>query len=357
MSFFRLIVAGLLVPLASHLVAAPADSSELLDTVNAMRAQHVPTGPLVPTTEQLIAPADLAGHKTATLLILHINDVHDILLAPAKDLGGLAYVAGYANALRAKRPDVLFADAGDICRKGDVMGPASKGAASYLALASIGLDVTVPGNNDFVYGLDQLVANVRLSHIPILCAGMEYQDDQRSVFPQTMIKRINGLRVGLIGATVPFSSRGSRPYRKFDPAALGQRINALALELQPAVDLTVLVIHNGTAASLKLAKLAPSLNVIVCGHTNEITPKPIKAESGALIVTVGRAGQWVGTLDLLVDVDRKKVARYTYQMVAMDHTTIAPDAKVAQLVADLDHKWNPDHRPTPKWTPPRGADQ
>jgi 2',3'-cyclic-nucleotide 2'-phosphodiesterase (5'-nucleotidase family) len=331
--------------LATHAAdKAPAkEDSELLEAVQGMQGVHQITGPLKPTTEQLIAPAALAGHRIGTLVLLHTNDIHDILKAPKGGLGGLAYVAGYANSMRAKHPDTLFLDAGDIQEKGDKMGPVSQGEASFRALASIGIDAGVPGNHDFVYGLDRLLANVQLAHYPILCAGMFYDDTKESALPESMIKQVGSLKIGIIGATVPRSAHsGGRAVTQLAGAALGARIDEIARRLEPQVDLTVLVIHNGTAAAKNMAKAAPTLDIVVAGHTNEITEAPVKAETGALVITVGRAGQWVGTLDLVVDRDQKKVAKYTYELIPMDHAKITPDAKVAKLIDDLDRKWCPD---------------
>jgi 2',3'-cyclic-nucleotide 2'-phosphodiesterase (5'-nucleotidase family) len=317
-----------------------AEESDLVELTQGMQGVHKLTGPIKATSEQLIASEVLAGHKTGTLVVLHTNDIHDILKAPAKGLGGLPYVAGYANGLRAKRPDVLFVDAGDISEKGDAMGPASKGEASYLALASIGLDATVPGNHDFIYGLDRLLANARTSRIPILCAGLEYDDTKEPVLPEATIKQIGSLKVGLIGATLPRSAHSAdRKVNQFAGEVLGKRIDELARKMESQVDLTVLVIHNGTFAAKAMAKAAPTLDVVVCGHTNEITEVPMKAETGCLVVTVGRAGQWVGNLDLVVDRDQKKIAKYTFELIPMDHEKIKPDNKVAATIDALDKKW------------------
>lgn len=299
-----------------------------------------PEGPFTPTTEQLIDPATLGKDKTGTMMLLHINDVHEILKPPAR-LGGLAYVAGYANGVRAKRPDTIFLDAGDILEKGDAMSRASKGEASYRVLGAIGLDATVPGNHDFVFGLEKLLANIKLVNLPCICTGMIYNDTKESVLPETMIKQIGSVKVGIIGATIGRTARSVRPTTQFKDPELGRRINELALQLEPKVDLTILVLHNGTWAGKMLAKAAPTVDIVITGHTNEVTEKPLKSETGALVVGVGRAGQWVGTMDLVVDRDQKKVAKYTYVMAPMDHQKIQPDEKVAKLVDEMDKKWTP----------------
>jgi 2',3'-cyclic-nucleotide 2'-phosphodiesterase (5'-nucleotidase family) len=318
---------------------APPQNSEVLETVQGMQGVHKLTGPIKLSSKDLIPSSALSGHRTASLVILHTNDIHDILKAPAKGLGGLAYVAGYVGHVRAMRADTLYLDAGDIQEKGDRMGPASKGEASFRALASTGLNATVPGNHDFVYGLDTLLANVKRSGIPILCAGMFYDDTREPVLPESMIKQVGSLRVGIIGATVPRSAHSKRPVTQLAGAALGKRIDEIARRLESQVDLTVLVVHNGTFAAKALAKAAPTLDVVVCGHTNEITEAPIECETGAVVVTVGRAGQWVGNLDLVIDRDARKVAHYRYELVPMDHDKIKPDEKVARLIDEMDRKW------------------
>jgi 2',3'-cyclic-nucleotide 2'-phosphodiesterase (5'-nucleotidase family) len=312
-----------------------------LFAADAELAPNKPTGPIVPTSEQLIDTATLSKDHAASLMLLHINDVHETLKPPAHGLGGLAYVAGYANQVRTKRPDTIFIDAGDILQKGDAMSKASLGEASYRALGAIGLDCTVPGNHDFNYGLENWLQNIRRVNLPIICAGLTYTDTNEPLLPETMIKQVGDLKIGLIGATVPRGIPGARPVKLMEREQMGAKINELARKLEPQVDLTILVLHMGTWAGKMMAKAAPTLDIVVTGHTNEVTQAPMKGETGALVVGVGRAGQWVGTHDLVVDCDRKQIAKYTYVLVPMDHAKIKPDEKVAQLIDELDKKWTP----------------
>jgi len=302
-----------------------------------------PTEPLTAVTGQLIDAETLAKHQKGTLLLLHINDVHDILKAPVKGLGGLAYVAGYAKQMRARRPDTLFVDAGDILQKGDRMSVVSQGEAGYRALGALGLDCSVPGNHDFCYGFEVFLKNIKLPGLNVLCAGMVYGDTRESVLPETMIKQIGPLRVGLIGATINRPVKNPRPVVKLDNPDLGKRIDELARKMEPNVDLTVLVLHNGMWAGKTMASAAPLIDLVVCGHTNEVTQTPLKAESGALVVEVGRAGMWVGQMDLVVDRDQKKIGKYTYELVPMDHAKIQPDAPIAKLIEEMDRKWCPEN--------------
>ena len=104
---------------------------------------------------------------------------------------------------------------------------------------------------------------------------------------------------------------------------------------------------NGVWAGKTLAKTAPLVDLVVCGHANEVTQAPLQAESGALVVEVGRAGQWVGQMDLVVDRNQKKIGKYTYELVPMDHAKIQPDAPTARLIDEMDRQWCPESY-TPK---------
>ena len=311
---------------------------------------NVPTGPLKPMTEELVPADALAKDKTSTLLVLHSNDIHDIIKdPPGNTLGGMAYLAGYDESVRAKRPDTLILNAGDMLQKGDKMSVVSKGEAAYRALGAIGCDCTVPGNHDFFYGMDALRKDAKLSGVPMICAGVVYEDNGEPAFPETLEKQVGDVKVGLIGATVPRGgpTENGRKLKMLAQPELGQRVDELARKIDPDVDLTILILHNGIGAGKTLAQMAPMVDVVVCGHANEVTQKPEKAESGALVVEVGRAGQWVGSLDMVVDKTQKKIGKYTYEMVAIDRKTIQPDQELEKKIAEWDAEWGqgPDSQP------------
>lgn len=297
------------------------------------------------TTSQVIPAETLAKHRTSTLLLLHVNDIHDIIKAPESNVsGGMAYIAGYVHQMRAQRPDVLMLDAGDLLQKGDTLGVASKGEATFRALGAIGCDLTVPGNHDFAYGVEQYRRCLKAPGLSAVCAGMEYTDNHESVFPPYKEFKIGEARIAVIGATANTNEPkdGSRVIRKFPNPELGQRIHKLAQELRTRTDLLIVLLHNGTDAANALSKAAPEIQLFVCGHSNEVAEKTIITESGALILEVGRAGQWVGKLDAVVDLDEKKLGKYSYQMATMDRSIIQPDEKLEDLISAWEKQWCPE---------------
>jgi len=307
-----------------------------------------PQDPMNPGTfaEQLIDEAKLSNHTTASLLLLHTNDIHDIIKAPTGPtaLGGTPYISAYVHQQKASRPDVLVLNAGDMLEKGDKVGVVSKGEVSFAALAATGVDCICPGNHDFKYSGETFIKNTKLAGLTVICAGLLYEDTKKPVFKETFEKKIGNVRVGIIGACIArnYAYNKQRKITGLANEELGARINELAKEMEPRVDLTVLLLHNGLYAGRFLARKAPMVDIVVCGHSNEVTEKPEKTtDTQALVVEVGRAGQWVGSLDLTVDCDANKVAKYAFHMVPMNHAKIEPDEALTRKIAEWEKKLMP----------------
>ena len=309
------------------------------------KAPPKPTAPLIPVTEQLIPAETLAKDPTGRLLILHHNDLHDGIKPRPRKLGGMAYIGGYIKSVRAQRTDTLVLNAGDNIQNshgGDYMGLGSKGEASYRALGASGCDITVPGDHDFVFGLAKLQENLKVAGVTMLDAGITFADGGQKVFPEFVIRQVGDVKVGIIGATRKQSfgvAQDPRRLRNLDPEALGKHIDELARRMEGEVDLTILVVHDGTYGAKLLANAAPTVDVVVCGHSNEVTQTPMKADSGALVVNMGGHGTYLGSLDLVVDKTEKKIGKYTLETIPIDTKKIEPDPELQRQIAEWDQKW------------------
>lgn len=318
------------------------------------KAPPKPTGPLVPVVEQLIPPETLAKDATGSCLILHHNDIHDGAKPRGGKLGGIAYIGGYIKAVRARRPDTIVLNAGDNIQNshgGDYMGLGSQGETSFRELGISGCDMTVMGDHDFAFGLNKLQENLKLAGVPMITAGVKYQDTGELVFPEYLIRQVGDVKVGIIGATRKFSygvTKGERRIAGLEPAALFKHVDELARKIEPQVDLTVVVFHEGTYGSELLANAAPMVDVVVCGHDNEVTQTPMKSDTGALIVNQGGHGNYMGSLDLVIDKTQKKIAKYTYETIPIDTKKLTADPEIKKQIAEWDAKWGqkPAKQPT-----------
>ncbi len=289
--------------------------------------------------------------------LLHTNDIHDVLKNGEK--GGMAFVSTYIHQIKAEKKSVLAVNAGDSVEKGDEFSVVAKGLPAYQALQMTGTDVTVVGNHDFTYGLDQLIKNVQVSGVTMLAANVRDAKTKQRIFPATKEFDLNGVRVGVIGGTIAMPQRGfAKLVDITPPPEFGKEVDQLAREMEPRVDLTILVYHIGLKPGQVAVELAPTVDVLVCGHANEITQQPIVAKTGALIVEAGRGGELVGQMDIKVDKANKKIAGFDYKMVKMDPKTITPDPAIVKQTAAWEKQYlpnGPSSRPAGSYSRRPGA--
>lgn len=263
---------------------------------------------------------------TGTVLILHTNDLHDHVRPGYDGEGGMPCIAGYVKQVRGTRHDVLLLDAGDVTEKGDLVSYKTDSEIMYEAMATIGYDAAAIGNHDWARGVEHVRHCGEIAKMPLLCAN--YLDkDGSPVFPPSAILDVNGVKVGIIGLTK------EKIPGILDVEESGKILEKEAEKLDAEAKLIVVVCHLGSRDCKALAKLAPNVDVFVSGHTHEVLKAPVTADTGALIVQAGEYAEYVGRLDLTIDLDTERILDAKGELVPMTHAAIAPDPAVAELVA------------------------
>jgi 5'-nucleotidase len=265
--------------------------------------------------------------ETASLVILHTNDLHDHVRPGYGGTGGLPYVAGYIESVRAGRSDVLVLDAGDVREKGDLVAFRSEGRVTYQAMKRIGYDAVTIGNHDHDAGLAGLRRYEEFLGQPLLNLNL-LKPDGTPAFTASRIINVGGVKVGIIGMIVP-----RPPGESLDFESSGRALDQEARRLGADTHLVVALCHIGVKDCTRWSKLAPSVAVFVSGHTHEVVPRPvIVPETGAIIVQAGSYAEWVGRLELTIDLAAKKIVEQHGELVRMSHDTIPADAA---LLADV----------------------
>ena len=292
------------------------------------------------TSQPATGPASQPTTAKPDLILLHSNDIHDTLKNTPQ--GGIAYLSTFIHEAKAKNPNVLAVNCGDMLQKGDLFSVVAQGVPAYEALKMTGTDVTVPGNHDFAYGADLLLKKCKEIGMPVICDNVFDPKTHKRLFPPTLEMNVDGVRVGLIGGTVVPSGtnrakqQGAAPAKDrliTDTESLGKDVDQLSREMDSRVDLTIVIFHNGTQGGIKVAELAPDVDIVVCGHSNEVTNQPIVTKTGALVVDAGRAAERAGEMQIVLDKPNKKIKSYSYKMVKMDPAVIKPDEKIVKQVA------------------------
>lgn len=232
--------------------------------------------------------------------ILHVNDFHGFANAykpygSQEEQGGLAYLAGRIDDLRAEKPTLLLA-AGDMIQ-GNNWANLFRGKSSIEAMNAMKFDAMVVGNHEFDFGQAVLKERIQEAAFPFLGADVE----GLNALKPYIIKNVGGLSIAVIGvvtddtptSTHPKNVSGLNFYSPVDT------INKYVRALRDKNDLIVVLSHTGFKADLDLAKKVEGIDVIVGGHSHTKVAKPAVVGK-TYIVQAFEHGKALGVLDLTV---------------------------------------------------------
>ncbi|MDO8683032.1 MAG: metallophosphatase [Armatimonadota bacterium] len=227
---------------------------------------------------------------TPMLTIFHTNDFHNALDEQK---------ANRLKALKEQSPNSLLLDAGDAIRAGNIY--VHPGGEPVLRLMNrAGYDAMAMGNREFHFTSSGFRKKLGWAEFPILCANIRRARPRASlpVVPH-ITKTIGGLRVAIIGLTVPMITermlaRKVSSYIFDDPI---ETAAALVPKLREGCDLLIALTHIGLKEDRRLAETVPGIDLIVGGHTHAVIEKP-EIVTGVPIVQAGYWARQVGRVEV-----------------------------------------------------------
>jgi 2',3'-cyclic-nucleotide 2'-phosphodiesterase (5'-nucleotidase family) len=321
------------------------------------------------------AESGSAESGTTTVTLLQLNDLHahlvphlDLERVPASsdtpahtrivERGGVARIATLVRRIRREAPHSVLMNVGDTYH-GGVEALYTRGNAVVPAVDALGVDVGVPGNWDFAYGVvtTRLRYAKRPGWLPRLLNWLLWDDDVlRPNFPnlaanltQTLPPTskgspllpgshrldVGGVAVGFIGLTSDIVPRMAKPFSwGFDfvqgEAAYRELIERSAAALRDeGAQIVVVMSELGLHRDRRLAEtIRPGVDVFFSAHTHEATLVPLESASGALVVESGNDG-WLGRMDLTLR--DGAIVEHRWQLLPVDDS-IPEDPSVRELV-------------------------
>lgn len=285
---------------------------------------------------RLIAINDFHGHLEPgdnAVMVQHPDDPTRVVPLRA---GGAAYVAAKVNALRAESIHSVFFSAGDLIGASPLVSALFRDEPTVEAMNLMGLAFNAAGNHEFDHGVAELQRMVgggcattprgeagSCAHpsgryagarFPFLAANVVNADGVR-LLPATLVKTIDGVRVGFIGAVtrstpgivMPAGIRGWR----FQAEAAAINAQAAALQAQ-GVQALVAVIHEGgdteggfndcddpRGAIFEIARaLDPSIDIVFSAHTHRGYNCRV---DGRVVIQAASFGRLLSVVDVEID--------------------------------------------------------
>src|SRR5215470_1175781 len=179
-----------------------------------------------------------AWAETTRVTFVLVNDIYlmgDQLMPDGKRRGGFARLAAVVKAERAKGVHVIFAHAGDTLSP-SLMSGIDKGANIMALTNLIPPDIFVPGNHEFDFGKAIFLQRMAEANFPLYAANLRDPEGQPLPnFNDRSIVTVDGVRIGLTGATYDDSVRASDPGDlRFLPTAATLNEQAAALRREGA---------------------------------------------------------------------------------------------------------------------------
>ena len=247
--------------------------------------------------------------------------------------GGLANVASIIRKERAKAPErTLVLEVGDAWY-GSAISLFTQGRAPLEAMNAIGYDA-MTFHWEFNLGTKTLMKRVKEAKFPILAQNLVDTDFEDPVLKPFMVKRMGGLRVGILGQAYPFSALTTE-----DPAAtkgwrMGYRFRSLRkylreLRKKHKVDLLIFLSHMGLPQDIAFAKQTKGIDIIIGGHTHANMLRPVRVGK-TMIIHAGSHNKFVGALDL--EVGRRGLDKVSYRPIPVLAARVAPDPAVERII-------------------------
>ena len=154
------------------------------------------------------------------------------------------------------------------------------------------------------------------------------------VFEPYVVKEVGGLKVAIVGLTYPWTAltsavRGSAQHWKFGIKEEAARELLAEIRDEHDPDLVLVVSHGGFGLDQKFARRVDGIDVLVSGHTHDPIFDPV-VWNNTIVYQGGAHGKYVACLD--VRVKDKKPVGFSYKLVKVQQSELAPDPAVQKLV-------------------------
>ena len=255
----------------------------------------------------VFAEESTTANEATIITIIHTNDTHARVSEGAYDGMGFPRIASIIKEAKTQNPNVLVIDAGDAFH-GTTFATLVEGESIVKLMNDIGYDVMVPGNHDFNYGQDQLIALRDLANFDIISANIKKSDNTDYIAPY-VIKEVDDVKIAIFGLTTPETSYKTHPdnvegLEFIDPIEVAEDMVA---ELEGEADIVIALAHLGNdqeteITSRLVAEQVEGLDLIIDGHSHSVYEEGLSV-GDTLIVSAGEYDKNLGFVDIEVQDD------------------------------------------------------
>ncbi len=284
-----------------------------------------------------IVCASSACAETARITFILVNDIYLMAdqMMPDGKRGGFARLAAVVKAERAKGASVIFAHAGDTLSP-SLMSGLDRGARILTLTNLLAPDIFAPGNHEFDFGKATFLQRMAEAKFPLYAANLRGADRQPLPnFKDRSITTVDGVRIGLTGATYDETPRTSSPEDlTFLPTVATTKEAAETLRREGA-DFVVAVVHASREQDYAIFE-SRAVDLVLSGHDHDLF---IEFDGRNAMVESSYDAHYVTAIDVVITVKEENGRRsvtWWPQFRIIDTATVTPDPGVAAVVAQYE---------------------
>src|SRR5882757_5003216 len=261
----------------------------------------------------VLASPPLAGSawaETTRVTFILVNDIYlmsEQTMPDGERRGGFARLSAVVKAERAKGGHVIFAHAGDTLSP-SLMSGLDRGAHIITLTNLIPPDIFAPGNHELDFGKALFFQRMAEAKFPLYAANLRGPDGQPLPgFKDRAIVTIDGVRIGLTGATYDDTARASSPQDlRFAPTVATTKQQGEALRHEGA-DFVVAVVHADRRQDYEIMGTG-AVDLLLTGHDHDLF---INYNERVAAVESSYDAHYVAAVDITIDVKLQDGKRVT----------------------------------------------
>ena len=290
----------------------------------------------VALTLLLVTAASAESLRVTFLLVNDIYLMGDQAMPDGRRRGGFARLAAVVKAERAKArttgSHVILAHGGDTLSP-SLMSGIDKGAHIIALTNMVQPDIFAPGNHEFDFGKSIFLQRMAEARFPLYAANLRGPDGTALPnFKDRSIVTLDGVRIGLTGATYDDSPRASSPQDlQFSSTVDTIKSQGETLRREGA-DFVVGVVHADRRQDYDIMATR-TVDLLLSGHNHDLF---INYDGRNAVVESGYDAIYVTAIDVTIDVkvaDGRRVTTWWPQFRVIDTADVTPDPEVAAVVA------------------------
>ncbi len=291
----------------------------------------------MPVYDLIAYPADMSGK----VVIIHSNDTHGADLAVEGKSIGTAGVAQLVKDYEAAGAEVILISAGDTIQGAPLVN-LSQGetAIDFMNLAEY--DMMVPGNHEFDYAYDQLLALKSEADFPMITANILDKSTGEPAFQENIIFETEIGKVGVFGLTTPETQTKANPENVSNLTFLsGEAMYEVAREqvaelAAAGCEYIILTAHLGVDegsepdTTTSVIKHVEGIDVVIDGHSHTVLDGNMVGS--AFLVSSGAYLENVGVIVM----DENEIEAHLISAQDYSNVDTAINDVIASVEADID---------------------